>query len=115
MSELYYIPIGLIACFILPLFFKIIKLNMTLEFHILNVFFVTFTIVFGSILNFYSWYYYDKILHFTSGILFSGFSYILYDYLVSKYGGRASKTPLNPMIPAITPKTATGSIPCAAA
>ena len=83
-GEMYFIPIGFITCFIVPILFKIIHLKMIIEFHIINLLFVAFSIVFGSILNFYSWIYYDKILHFTSGILFCSFAYILYSYFITK-------------------------------
>ena len=83
-GEMYFIPIGFITCFIVPILFKIIHLKMIIEFHIMNLLFVVFSIVFGSILNFYSWIYYDKILHFTSGLLFCSFAYILYSYFITK-------------------------------
>jgi len=84
-GEFYFIPIGFITCLIVPFLFKIFHLKMIKEIHILNLLFVTFSIVLGSILNLYSLYYYDKVLHFMSGLLFCEFSYILYHYIIIKY------------------------------
>lgn len=83
-QEFYFIPIGFIVCWIVPILFKIFHLKMILEFHLINLIFITFSIVLGSILNFYSWIYYDKFLHFSSGILFSSLAYILYKYFIYK-------------------------------
>lgn len=84
LGEIYFIPIGFITCLIAPFIFKILHLKMIIEFHILNLLFVIFSVVLGSILNFYAWIYYDKFLHFSSGILFCTFSYVLYHYLIVK-------------------------------
>ena len=84
-GEVYFIPIGCITCFVVPFLFKIFHLKMIKEIHILNLLFVTFSIVLGSILNFYSLFYYDKFLHFMSGLLFCEFSYILYHYIMKKH------------------------------
>lgn len=84
-GEIYFIPIGFIACLFLPFLFKIFHLKMIIEFHLLNLIFVTCSIVLGSILNLYAWHYYDKILHFSSGFLFCESAYILYQYLTIRY------------------------------
>lgn len=83
--EFYFVPIAFISCLFLPLLFKLFHLKMMKEFHILNLLFVLLSIVFGSILDFYSFHYYDKFLHFCSGLLFTEFAYIFYQYLIIKH------------------------------
>ena len=78
------IPIAAISCLVLPLLFKCFKLKITFSMHILNVLFIFISNVWGSILNGYSIPYFDKILHFSSGILITTLSFMIYILLISK-------------------------------
>lgn len=73
--------VALITPLILPLALKILKLKATNEIHILNVVFVYFASLIGSCLGGYIVPYFDKVVHFFSGILFSVMAVMLYSWI----------------------------------
>ena len=77
-------PIAAVSCLILPILFKCFKLKITFNMYLLNILFVFISNVWGSMLDGYSIAYFDKILHFSSGILLTNLSFMIYILLISK-------------------------------
>lgn len=69
------------TCLLLPFLFQILKLKMIVELHFVNVIFVGLANICGSVLHFYSFVYFDKFLHFVSGILLCELSYMIFCFL----------------------------------
>ena len=77
-------PIAAVSCLVLPILFKCFKLKITSNMYLFNILFVFISNVWGSMLDGYSISYFDKILHFTSGILLTNLSFMIYILLISK-------------------------------
>ena len=77
-------PIAAITCLLLPLLFKYFKLKITFNMYLFNILFVFISNIWGSILNGYSIPYFDKLLHFSSGILLTNLSFMIFTLLISK-------------------------------
>lgn len=73
--------VALITPWLLPLAFKIFKLKATNEIYILNIIFVYFASLIGSCFHGYSIPFFDKIVHFFSGILISLIAVMIYSWL----------------------------------
>ena len=73
--------VAMISCWILPFLFKF---KITFTMYILNIIFVFISNIWGSMLDGYSISYFDKCLHFTSGILLTECSFMIYIYLIQK-------------------------------
>lgn len=78
-----YFEMTFVACvtpFIVPVFMKLIKVRVPLEFHIVNIIFVYFASLWGSCLGGYQLPYYDKFTHFASGVVICEMIYLLYKH-----------------------------------
>lgn len=73
--------VALITPWLLPLALKIFKLKATNEIYILNIVFVYFAYLIGSYFHGYSILFFDKIVHFFSGILISLIAIMIYSWL----------------------------------
>lgn len=60
--------VALLTPFIVPLIFKLFHLKMNDEVKVVNLVFIYFASLLGSGFHFYQYPYYDKLLHFSSGI-----------------------------------------------
>lgn len=72
---------GLVACFtpwIVPVIFKLCKLKPVYEIYIINVIFVYFASLIGSSFHGYSVLGFDKVLHFSSGLMLTMVSILLF-------------------------------------
>lgn len=70
-----------VACltpWLFPLFMRVLHFKMTDEIEAINIIFIYFASLVGSALAGYTWPFYDKIVHFFSGILASIIAMILY-------------------------------------
>lgn len=75
-----------VACitpWMFPLLMHLLHLKMTYEIKVINIVFIYFASLIGSALSGYAWPFYDKIVHFFSGILASIIAMILY-YMLKK-------------------------------
>lgn len=75
-----------VACltpWLFPLFMSMLHFKMTDEIKIINIVFIYFASLVGSALAGYTWPFYDKIVHFFSGILASIIAMILY-FMIKK-------------------------------
>lgn len=72
--------VSAILPFLVPLLFKIFKINMLKEIQIINIIFIYFASLIGSSLGGYNLPVYDKIIHFISGIIVACIGYIVYKY-----------------------------------
>lgn len=70
--------VALITPWIIPLSFKLFKLKGTNEIYIINLVFIYFASLIGSSFNGYSIPFFDKLLHFFSGIFASLLAIIIY-------------------------------------
>lgn len=71
-------PVASISCLLLPFIFKCFQLKLTFNIYVLNIIFVFISNIWGSMLDGYSIPYFDKILHFSSGILLTELSFIIF-------------------------------------
>lgn len=75
---------GIVAIFtplIIPIIFKLFKLKRVYEIDIINVVFVYFASLIGSCLGGYSWPYFDKVVHFISGLIFALVAIMVFSYI----------------------------------
>lgn len=79
-SDSLMIFLATITCWILPLLFKCCKLKLTVEMVVINVIFVGLANIGGSICNAYSFYLFDKFLHFFSGMLLCEVAYFIFSF-----------------------------------
>lgn len=75
--------VALITPFIIPGLFYLFKLKATNEIYIINLIFMYFASLIGSCFKGYSIPFFDKILHFSSGIFVSLLAIILF-YIIKK-------------------------------
>lgn len=75
------IPVAALTSVIVPVVFHLIHLHSTFELVFVNLIFSFIACVCGTLLGFYAIPYFDKFLHFTSGILMSTLSLMIYSYL----------------------------------
>ncbi|MEE0778594.1 MAG: DUF2238 domain-containing protein [Massilimicrobiota sp.] len=78
-----YFGMTFVACvtpFIVPVFMKLIKVRVPLEFHIVNIIFVYFASLWGSCLGGYQLPYYDKFTHFASGVVICEMIFLLHKH-----------------------------------
>lgn len=78
------IKMGVLAsftCFLVPLVLKILKLKTIFEIYIINIIFAAFAIIAGDMLDAYSICFFDKFLHFSSGLFLTELAYMLFCYL----------------------------------
>lgn len=73
--------VALFTCFLAPLALRLVKLKPTFEIYIVNIIFAYIASIIGAMLGGYSFPLFDKILHFSSGILISIMGYMLYSFL----------------------------------
>lgn len=73
--------VALITPWILPLALKILRLKATNEIYILNIIFVYFASLIGSCFRGYTVPFFDKIVHFFSGILISMVAVMIYSWI----------------------------------
>ncbi len=78
---LWLVPVSCLVPFILPVIFKLLRLKITDRIRILNLMFCFFAAIVGSTLDGYTQPYYDKVVHFVSGILITIVGYIFYCFL----------------------------------
>lgn len=72
---------AMLTPWIIPAVFWLLKLKRTAEIDILNIIFVFFASLVGSCLSGYAWPYFDKVVHFASGLLLCQAAYLLYSLL----------------------------------
>ena len=72
------VPVSALVPFILSLLFKILKLKMTDRIFILNLLFCFLASIVGSTLSGYEYPYYDKVIHFISGLIICICGYLLF-------------------------------------
>ncbi len=72
------VPVSIIVVFILPIIFKLMKMKITDKINTLNIIFCFFASIIGSTLSGYQYPYYDKLMHFISGIIFTILGYMLF-------------------------------------
>lgn len=77
-SELWLVPVSCLVPFIVPIAFKWLHIRLTDRVMILNLLFCFFAAIVGSTLGGYDTPYYDKIVHFGSGLLLTIAGYILF-------------------------------------
>ncbi|MGN1342984.1 MAG: hypothetical protein ACI4U3_00275 [Traorella sp.] len=78
------VKMGFVAsftCFLVPLVLKILKMKPIFEIYLINIIFALIASIFGSMLNAYSIPFFDKILHFSSGLFITELCYMLFCYL----------------------------------
>lgn len=83
LTAFFMIFVALITPFIIPCLFHLFKLKATNEIYIINLIFMYFASLIGSSFNGYSIPFFDKILHFSSGICASLLAVILF-YIIKK-------------------------------
>ncbi len=76
--------VAMITPFLVPLVFKILHWQMNVESKLANIIFVYFASLIGSGFGGYSIPYFDKVLHFTSGLLGTIFGILLFHTLIKK-------------------------------
>lgn len=77
-SYLWMVPVSIVVPFIFPLLFRLIRVQLTQRIICFNLYFCLFAAIIGSTLGGYTLPYYDKIIHFISGILISLAGYVFY-------------------------------------
>lgn len=77
-TELWLVPVSCLVPFIVPVVFKLLHIKLTERIMILNLLFCFFAAIVGSTLGGYNQPYYDKIVHFGSGLLLTMAGYILF-------------------------------------
>ena len=70
--------VAIVTPLIIPALFYLLKLKITDEIMIINLVFVYFASLIGSGFNGYELPFFDKVLHFSSGILISMLAIIIY-------------------------------------
>ena len=75
--------VALITPLLLPFIFYLFKLKATKAIYIINIIFMYFASLIGSCFNGYNLPFFDKILHFSSGIFASLLAVILF-YVIKK-------------------------------
>lgn len=60
--------VALITPILVPFAFRLLKWNMTFEVKVVNIIFMLFASVMGSCFHWYRFPYFDKVLHFSSGL-----------------------------------------------
>lgn len=75
--------VAMLTPWIVPVVFRLFKLKRIYEIDILNIIFVFFASLVGSCLSGYALPYFDKVVHFASGLLLCQVVYMLYS-LISK-------------------------------
>lgn len=73
--------VAMFTPWIVPIAFKVLKLKATNEVYILNVVFVYFASLIGSCLGGYTVPFFDKIVHFFSGILMSVVAMMMFSWI----------------------------------
>lgn len=73
-----------LSCWIIPILFKCLKINLTFIIYLFNFLFIFIANIIGSIWNGYAIAYFDKGLHFSSGLLISEFAFMIYVFLMKK-------------------------------
>lgn len=78
---------GMVAaftCLLVPMALKIMNLKPIFEIYIINLIFCAVASIAGSMLNAYRIPYFDKVLHFSSGLFLSELSLMVFCYLNKK-------------------------------
>lgn len=75
------IPVAALTNILVPVCLKVIHLKPTFEIIFVNLVFAFIASVCGTLLQFYAIPYFDKFLHFSSGILMTMLAYMIYCYL----------------------------------
>lgn len=78
---------GLMAsftCFLVPLILKILGFKSVFEIYIINIIFAAIASILGSMLGAYSIPFFDKILHFSSGLFITELAYMIFCYFKKK-------------------------------
>lgn len=81
------IGMGIVAIFtpwLIPILFKVLHLKASDEIYLLNVIFVYFASLVGSCLGGYSLPFFDKVLHFSSGLFATILAMMLYSWIKHK-------------------------------
>lgn len=73
--------VAMLTPWIVPIAFKVLKLKATNEVYLLNVVFVYFASLIGSCLGGYTVPFFDKIVHFFSGILMSVVAMMMFSWI----------------------------------
>lgn len=81
--KLDYFLIALCTPWLIHIIFKWLKLQMTLPIFVVNWTFCAFSTIFGSMLNFYRYAYFDKLLHFSSGVFLTTLCIMIFSLLHS--------------------------------
>lgn len=79
-GNLHMAPVAAFTCFLAPLVLKIFKMNSSFEIYLVNIIFAFIASILGSMLSFYAIPYFDKFLHFSSGLFLSMLGYMIYLY-----------------------------------
>lgn len=70
--------------FVFPVCFYLKRVDMTIDLKLINIIFIYFASLIGSNLGGYDTYFYDKVIHFSSGIIVIGMAYIFYQGVITK-------------------------------
>ena len=73
--------VALFTCFLVPLALKILHLTPIFEIYMINIIFAAIASIAGSMLGAYSFPFFDKVLHFCSGLFLSELSYMVFCWL----------------------------------
>lgn len=73
--------VALFTCFLVPLVLKILHLTPIFEIYMINIIFAAIASIAGSMLGAYSFPFFDKVLHFCSGLFLSELSYMVFCWL----------------------------------
>lgn len=73
--------VALITPWLIPLAFKLVKLKASDEIYILNIIFVYFASLVGSCLGGYGLPFFDKVLHFSSGLFATILAMMIYSWI----------------------------------
>lgn len=73
--------VALFTCFLVPLALKILHLKPIFEIYMINIIFAAIASIAGSMLGAYSVPFFDKVLHFCSGLFLSELSYMVFCWL----------------------------------
>lgn len=76
--------VAMLTPWIVPVVFRLFKLKRIAEIDILNIIFVFFASIVGSCLSGYAMPYFDKVVHFASGLLLCQVSYMLYSLITKR-------------------------------
>lgn len=69
------------TCFLVSLVLKILRLRPIFEIYMINIIFAAIASIAGSMLGAYSIRFFDKFLHFTSGLFLTELAYMIFCYL----------------------------------